>query len=688
MKTLSAFFLVLGWSLPGLIHAQFEAGIPVASVIDDVLEIRSADLSGDGEVDIIVRQPQAIGWFANEGAGSFATFDTIHVSLGGLMAFDMGDVGGDGLLDLVIGDEAADSVLLLTNNGSGAFNTPVGVFGLDGALVRSVALADVLGDASPDLVVNTSSQIQAVENVAGAFGAPQTIFSGGVILQEVYPVDADEDGDLDLVTFVGLSGSLTISINPGSSGGPWTNGPGVGLLAGSKPMRVLDVDGDGDLDLANATNHSLSWVDLDPDETGSIAPRFVSGATLSMLRIGSTVRLGCGAGATMLWTDSFNEPVQWTTYDTVLGDFGPVSTLPGLPSFQAIASGDVNGDGLEDLVLWHGENSLSWFANNIVAPTQEVIIAPFDTLCNAPTPYPLVQAQQPGGTWSGAGVTENSFTPFAAGGSALFYTILDEQFGCPITGTRSIEVIGTPTVIAATALDDPCATGQIQLTGLPAGGVWSGAANVEGIIDNDTLSRPYQGGLFYTFVDASGNTCEYGEMYQLQSYSTLGYTNPGTYCLGAGVGTFELYGPMNGGVSVTGSGISGYTTNGMVTTVEFDPGVGLGNHGIVITSTSPLHCTTVVTDSILVSVCTVTEEGSEELAVPFIFPSPSTSGFVTIHRDGQGPVQFIDSSGRLALTVGPDQQNGTIDIQGLQPGLYTVVALSTGQRRIGRLLVE
>jgi len=431
----------------------------------------------------------------------------------------------------------------------------------------------------------------------------------------------------------------------------------------------------------------MQWLEFQADAP---APHTVGGgsvADISLNRTGWTARLGCGLGASMLWTDSIGEPVQWATYDAVLDGFGPVSVLPNLPSFQAIHSGDLDGDGREDLILWHGDDMLSWYGNLIEGPTEEVLITAFDTLCNAAVPYVLDQAQQAGGTWTGVGVQGDVFTPSEAGVFDLVYTLIDEDSGCPYSGARSIVVIDLPTVTADTALNDLCATGQIQLTGIPSGGAWSGAANAFGVIDNDTLSRPFQGGIFYTYTDASGSTCENGQLYQLQSYSTLGYTTPGPFCFGDALQTFLVFGPLLGGVGVTGNGIVDVVPTPPTTTVTFDPSVGFGYHEIVLTSMSPMHCVTIVLDSILVD-CTVgLDIPTEQPEALQIYPSPA-HGPVTISGRDPANVQFIDASGRLVLTISNVQPGSPIDVSSLQRGLYTVIALANGERRVGRVVIE
>lgn len=457
---------------------------------------------------------------------------------------------------------------------------------------------------------------------------------------------------------------------------------------GGRPTQVLDVDGDGDMDLANAANHFMQWWKFPlQGEEPYVLGALVGGNTPEFSRRGYTARLGCGPGASMLWTDSISQPVKWVTYDAVLGGFGPVGNLSELPSFLEIGAGDIDGDGREDLVLWHDEVHLAWFRSNIQPSIVEVELAPFDTLCNAPVPYQLVQAQIEGGTWSGMGVQGEYFIPDGHGDVDLFYTILDPEFGCPHTVAGTIRVISVPTVTSEIPLNDPCAVGQTQLTGSPVGGTWGGVVNVFGIIDNDTLSRPTTENLIYSFTDASGSTCQHIGMYSLQSYSLLGYSDPGPFCQSVEPSSFMIAGPLQGGVFATGdvvlNVVPGIAGAEVIINVS-EPGY----HMIELVSMSPLQCTTIVIDSVRVDLCTGIPELDHRSEALKVYPSPNRSKSLFVDHAGVATIDFVDTSGRAVLSIAPHLGSMPIDIGILQAGLYSVVSSCNGHRKIGRLVIE
>lgn len=418
----------------------------MASDVPDVQELRVLDLDGDLDHDVVVRQTNAIGWFANDGNGNFSPLDTIHVSMDGLDAFDFADTQGDGGMDLVIGDRGADAIQLLLNDGAGEFGVPQVVVQMNGGFVGRLHLADMFGGAEPELLY-MSSGIFVLVNEGGAFGEAEVVSTGGVNF-DLQVLDIDGDGDLDVAKFTGLTPALGLLLNPGVAGEPWEEiQQGFGNSVGGQPVQALDVDGDGNTDLANAANHVLQWWQFPLVGTGpfELVGGTVDGSSVSLYRRGWTAHLGCGPGASMLWTDSIGEPVQWTTYDAVLEDFGPVSVLSDLPSFQAIHSGDLDGDGKEDLVLWDGELALSWY-RNLIDPPLISLTLPFDTILFGEDPIALSGGEPQGGFYV---IDQDTVIMFDPSGHVLgemvpvHYTFTDLGSGCSGTAVDTVLINGT-----------------------------------------------------------------------------------------------------------------------------------------------------------------------------------------------------------------------------------------------------
>ena len=115
-----------------------------------------------------------------------------------------------------------------------------------------------------------------------------------------------------------------------------------------------------------------------------------------------------------------------------------------------------------------------------------VSAGPDTTLCNQPIPITLVGSPA-GGTWSLSGITSGGvYTPSATGIFNVKYCFTDGN-GCAKCDTALITVIN-PTNANAGADDTACVNNPatIQLTGLPAGGTWSGNITPSGLFTTST----------------------------------------------------------------------------------------------------------------------------------------------------------------------------------------------------------
>lgn len=172
------------------------------------------DLDGASGVDVIVRQPNAISWYRNtDGLGSFAGSDTLHVSLDLLDACDFADVDADGDLDLVVADRGADAILLLRNEGAGAFGSPEVVVEMNGGVAGAIHLVDAFGSPEPELFYR-SGGVVALPNEGGSFGTTELVLTTGGFSFDFQVLDVDEDGDPDLASFNGLNPTLIMLRNP------------------------------------------------------------------------------------------------------------------------------------------------------------------------------------------------------------------------------------------------------------------------------------------------------------------------------------------------------------------------------------------------------------------------------------------------------------------------------------------
>ena len=170
------------------------------------------------------------------------------------------DLDGDADQDLAVAN-GDNEVTILRNNGNGNFREPATSPETAGEIPVSVAAADLDGDSDPDLAVANSTSdlnLDSKDNVTilrnngnGNFREPATSpQQAGASPHSVAAADLDGDGDEDLAVANLLSDTVTILRNNGA--GNFTEPASSPEFAQYNPVAVAaaDFDGDSDPDLA------------------------------------------------------------------------------------------------------------------------------------------------------------------------------------------------------------------------------------------------------------------------------------------------------------------------------------------------------------------------------------------------------------------------------------------------------
>ncbi len=260
-----------------------------------------ADIDGDGDLDALAGQIIGHTVFQeNTGAASapaFGPFSSNSFSLPNLGNFTtpaFGDLDGDGDLDAFIG-EWAGHTFRFENTGSaslpGFTRFEANPFGLaDFGFTHNPTFGDIDGDGDLDAFVGIATGdtyfVQNTGTASAAAFAAQFANPFGLVgvagTSSPTLVDIDGDGDLDI--FVGdYSGDTVFFENTGTGTapafGPSSANP-FGLTAGASINRAspefVDLDGDGDLDVYIGELYGAYIF----DNTGSAtAPAFSPGFT-------------------------------------------------------------------------------------------------------------------------------------------------------------------------------------------------------------------------------------------------------------------------------------------------------------------------------------------------------------------------------------------------------------------------
>jgi hypothetical protein len=209
------------------------------------------DIDGDGDWDVVNANHSANNLAVMINTGGVLGMPTfIESGVDGEHALNSGDMNNDGISDLVVGGQDSWQIIVLLGNGDGTFTaqTPQDA----GGAVWKLVLGDVNGDGKLDVAaVNGNSDSAAIllGNGDGTLQMPTVFNTSGTEVGTVLG-DLDGDGDLDWVISSFSGQQWHVLVNDGS--GHFTPDVDIDAESGANPSCaiMLDVDNDGDLDLA------------------------------------------------------------------------------------------------------------------------------------------------------------------------------------------------------------------------------------------------------------------------------------------------------------------------------------------------------------------------------------------------------------------------------------------------------
>jgi hypothetical protein len=400
-----------GGALSFAAHQDFtETGVPVS--------IAAADLNGDEKLDLILsdRSDNSISVLLNTtpagGALSFAARQTFTASYEPYM-LTTGDVDGDGRTDVIVADDLTDKVSVFLNMNSAAG------FGLaaeqqfdTGGGPQGIAAADINRDGKLDLVVSNweDGTISVLRNttLGGTLGfAPQQTFAIGSRPYTVVTADVNGDGKPDVLVADAASDAVSVLLDTTPTGGTtlsFTTDQRFGNDGGfAFAVAAADFNGDGRPDIAIVNNNGSIDVRQNTTAKNASAPSFAA----------------------------------LTSYSVVGNTYG-------------IATGDLDGDGLPDVVATSQSNStISVLLNTSpgVAGAKSVVSIAQTNLTAGQGVTVTLQAKDAGGNNETAGGDLVTFGLGNGTASGTFSTVIDNNNGT-YTVTFTPTVTGNNTITA------------------------------------------------------------------------------------------------------------------------------------------------------------------------------------------------------------------------------------------------
>ncbi|MDP4281415.1 MAG: FISUMP domain-containing protein [Bacteroidota bacterium] len=228
---------------------------------------------------------------------------------------------------------------------------------------------------------------------------------------------------------------------------------------------------------------------------------------------------GCTSPTSVNYTVTVN-PLPTVTLDSlnpVCINIPPFTLTGGLPAGGSYSGPGVSGGVFNPAIAGTGTHIITYTYTNsnnctgtdsksiTVHAAPVVTISPLTPVCINASPFALTGGLPSGGTYSGSGVSGNTFDPAAAGTGihTITYTYTNSD-SCTNSASNTIQVNPLPVVTFA-VLNPVCVNASPFLLsgGAPTGGTYSGPG-VTGNIFNPANAGPGTFTITYTYINANG----------------------------------------------------------------------------------------------------------------------------------------------------------------------------------------
>ncbi|NNE00358.1 MAG: VCBS repeat-containing protein, partial [Pirellulaceae bacterium] len=224
-----------------------------AMTANTIRDLDVADVDGDGFLDIVTvsQLDNRIAWWKNDGLGNFT--QNIEATFSSGRSIQAVDFDNDGDIDFIAGRSGSgNTIVWYDNDGAENFTARTVATQATADQVTSLDVADIDGDLDLDIVAASFANDKFLwfeHQGAGSF-VTHTIDSGVSVDGAVYVsiADVDGDGDMDVATASQYANVVAYYKNDGA--GNFGAGPEWSITAnGARSVFAADLENDGDIDI-------------------------------------------------------------------------------------------------------------------------------------------------------------------------------------------------------------------------------------------------------------------------------------------------------------------------------------------------------------------------------------------------------------------------------------------------------
>ena len=647
----------------------------ISTTADDARSVTSADVDGDGDIDVLSASfnDDKIAWYENDGSENF-TAHTISTAADGAFSMTTADVDGDGDIDVLSASFNDNKIAWYENDGSENFTAHT--ISTTASFARSVSTADVDGDGDIDVLSASyaDSKIAWYENDGNENFTAHTISTTADGATSVSSVDVDGDGDIDVLSASIFDDKIAWYENDGSEN--FTAHTISTNADGAYSVTTADMDGDGDIDVLSASyvDNKIAWYENDGSE--NFTAHNISTAADNAYSV--TTADVDGDGDIDVLSASYNDDkIAWYENDGS-ENFTAHTISTAADGARSVTTADVDGDGdIDVLSASINDDKIAWYENGTdFGPAVDSATYDFAT-------GGLVVNRSSTGTGlvslSGANNDIDASLLTLTGEAGATYTLTDSA-DVEITDENSFTLTLSATdKTAVNALLNKNGTTSIDATtynlSLAAGFNGVGAAldtpnavTVSGIIQPEiSVSSSESGTLTDGGTDAQGD-----ETAGVSKTVTYTITNSGTATLTlSGTASVTNLTNITGTPTVSAYGSTTVATSGGTTTftVAYTPTTaGAFSFDISIANDdadeNPFNFT---------ASGTATALGGPDVTLHSIrtYPVPVIDRLmIDLGQYNNGEAQLFDIVGRSLLKKTLDTSKTTIDVRAIPSGLY------------------